>query len=270
MFKEIRPRSSLLNRYIISYNLLAEQPSLPLHYCAFPQPGTSLAFFTQTAIQTGKTDITFSPGATDSRTRAIVLGKYLSPLIIRYTGWVNEISINFKPAAINHFFGIPFRRLAPGAIQEITLDGALPPELFHPDTDKKIASLEAFLLGRLSPKPLDQLEKAVALLEADETIEVGRLAQLVNLTERTLCRSFSLHIGCPPSSFKRILRFRKAIDAKHRHEQRINCTDVCFSNSYYDTAHFRKEFRRLTGQNPGTFFDTLSLIGEGKYPFKIV
>ena len=271
MFKEIKPRSAVLKRYILSYTLLADQSPFPLNYCAFPQPGTSLAFFSGAGIAIDNNKLVISPAA-GRPVQPVVLGKYLMPLLISYTGFVQEISINFRPAAINQFFDIPFSQLAPCPIQEIEVARlpAIRNEWFMAGTEEKIALLEEYLLHRYKPKPLEQLEQAVAILEEDDTISISELARRVHLTERTLNRSFTQYIGCAPSSFRRILRFRQSIDRGYFAPQRFTCTDICFRHSFYDTAHFRKEFRRLTGQNPKEFFASISLVGEGQYPFRLV
>ena len=270
MFKEIKPQSGILREYILSYNVLTGQSEFPINYFAFPHTHNILTFFNHTRIQINENELTLS-GSLNQSSQIVALGRYLLPLKIKYENFVDEISINFKPLAINHFFDTPFNLLAPDYIQKIkNFDWAtISAELFEADPDKIIGLLEAFLISKLRVKPLQQLQNVIEAMEKDETIEISELAKRTNQTERTLSRNFKLYVGCTPSAYKRILRFRKSIDLKYLNDKNLNCTDICFSNSFYDTAHFRKEFRCLTGQNPKEFFDTLSLVGEGQYPFKL-
>ena len=267
MFKEIKPKSEILKEYILSYNLLTEGSQFPFSYFAFPHTYNILTFFNHANIETGQNELTLSSNI-NQVFQIVVLGRYVLPLKIKYIDFVPEISINFKPIAINHFFDIPFNAFATKNIQKIDVSDwlSISKKIFIADADKTIALLEEFLLSKMKIKPLQQLQNAIEILEEDDTIEISELAKRTNQTERTLSRYFKLYAGCSPSVYKRISRFRKSIDLKYLNNKNLNCTDICFSNSFYDTAHFRKEFRRLTNQNPKEFFDTLSLVGEGHYP----
>ena len=271
MFNEIKPKSGILRKYIMTYNVLREQSQFPANYFAFPHTYNIVTFFNNTAIEISENELTLS-GNSGQSSQVVILGRYLWPLKIKYQNFVDEISINFKPLSVNHFFDMPFSSLAPHYIQKIENPEwtTISKKLFETDTHQKIEMLEGFLISKLREKPLQQLKDVIDAMDKDETIEVHELARQTNQTERTLSRNFRQYAGCTPSAYKRILRFRKSIDLKYLNDKNLNCTDICFSNSFYDTAHFRKEFRRLTGQTPKEFFDTLSLVGEGQYPFKLV
>lgn len=87
---------------------------------------------------------------------------------------------------------------------------------------------------------------------------------------KTFQRHFTKHIGCSPIDYRRIIRFRNAIEAKLNAKELKSITDITFENNYFDQSHFIKEFKRLTTHNPKEFFKNLSQLDGEKIVWEIL
>ncbi|MES2989094.1 MAG: helix-turn-helix domain-containing protein [Pseudomonadota bacterium] len=76
---------------------------------------------------------------------------------------------------------------------------------------------------------------------------VAELATATGLQHRALQRWFATHIGMPPRSYLRLLRFRDAIGAVHNKE---TLADTAAAHGYADQAHMARDFRALAGVPP--------------------
>jgi len=96
---------------------------------------------------------------------------------------------------------------------------------------------------------------------------VAEVAKIIGVTERTLRRSYKKYIGCSPHMFKRIVRFRNAIDVSLIKQKRQNITQLGHEYLFYDSSHFAREYKLFTGRNPKTFFNEVSFLGNSIYPY---
>ncbi|MBX3565999.1 MAG: helix-turn-helix domain-containing protein [Sphingomonas sp.] len=71
--------------------------------------------------------------------------------------------------------------------------------------------------------------------------------EAAGLSHRQLQRWFAAHIGLPPRSYLRLLRFRDAIGAIHGKD---SPADAAAAQGYADQAHMARDFRALAGVPP--------------------
>lgn len=276
MVKEFIPKSELLSRYIYEFYVIPEGTELSLSYYAFPQKGTSMALYKNTQKRRSKEELILSPLEREKPEYNIeLLGKYLIPVKVTYEGFVNEIAINFKPLGINYFFAEPFLKLAPDHFQELEQadwKNALT-EIFASATDvESIEKLEAFLEKQVLPEKDEVLapyEKAIDLLnEVEEEYNISEIAAVVGVNEKTFLRNFKKYAGCTPVQLKRILRFRRSIDLQKLNDESGNLTTTALESLFYDSSHFGREYRLLTGESPKHFFNHVSFQKGNKYPYR--
>ena len=124
--------------------------------------------------------------------------------------------------------------------------------------------LEDFLLSQLKKKDLKIIEQIVKIFKNDLSVKIKDIAQTMQLSERTINRLFHSYIGCTPTAYKKILRFRKAVAMKNK---KNSLTEVSLLSEYYDSAHFTHEFQQLTSTNPTSFFNKLTKVNNNEFPF---
>jgi AraC-like DNA-binding protein len=93
-----------------------------------------------------------------------------------------------------------------------------------------------------------------------EQKNIGELASMANMSEKTLQRHMKKVTGVTPKSFGNILRFNSVLKLIDSSEE-LDWQDILFRSGYYDQAHFIKDFKRFTGLTPTEFMkenETLS------------
>lgn len=273
---EIKPQSPRLSRYIYEFNVLEAEEDFCTRYHAFPQKGSSIALFGNVQLERFEDHLRISPSAEPGKARVELLGKYLKPIQISYSGPVPEIAINFTPVGINHFFTSTYHKMGAKNFQPIELSAwqNMAGELWQlPDDGARIPFLEQFLESQLPSQPSESLlaiEKAVELMESVEEIQVKEIARTIGMNEKTFVRNFKRYAGCSPVQLKRILRFRRSIDLRLLNASLENLTQVAVEGLFYDSSHFGREYKLLTGQSPKAFFHLVSFQKDSKYPYLFV
>lgn len=80
-------------------------------------------------------------------------------------------------------------------------------------------------------------------------VEIKRLAEDQNVSERHLNRLFQQWIGISPKEFTRIMRFQNTF--KHMlFTRKRKLAWLAIENGYHDQAHFINEFKTFSGVTP--------------------
>lgn len=270
MFTNIIPTSDKLKRYITSFTVSQKGSSFPLRYTAFPNLGTCLAFFNHTLIQIQPHEVSFTKDDTHGP-EIILLGRLTRPTMITFNDPVEEISINFTPCGINFFFEVPFSQMAGNSHQLLNEStwNEFALQLFSNPPEKRIEMLEAFLLSNLNTHKGDILERIFNSTAGIDKLKVQALSAIACMSERTFLRYFKKYLGCSPSTYKKILRFRNVLDAQYS-KNTNSYYRFLFIEDYYDSSHFRKEFTQFTGCAPRKFSKASFLPGNGSSVFKLI
>jgi AraC-like DNA-binding protein len=238
---------------------------------AFPHIHNGLSFFKGASIHRHPQKIEIQESA-DNTVKIEMLGKYTYPVQIEYTGQLQEISIVFKPLGLNRFFRESYHSMAKNISQALSNPTwhSFGASLFTGNNDME--RLEKFLLSQYEENTeVERLETYLnALVDLNEEKSMSALAKEFGYSVKTLQRHFQKHIGCSPIEYKRISRFRNSVASKLNEHQLKKLTDITYENGYFDQSYFIREFKKLTGHNPGKFFrvttkmDGESLIWEMK------
>lgn len=277
MIIDIRPKSELLRKHISSFNMFEKINDFKLNFFAFPQLGSTVEFYENAKIVQNTNGIRITPvktAAVKANNYSIeILGRYTAPVFISYEGYVNGFTINFKPLGINYFFDKSYSVIAPDNFQKL-LDikwNKFAEELLILKTfEQRVEFAEFFLEKIINDIRITEIEKAVEAIIQNPSANVNEIASSSCVSVRSLHRKFNDFVGCSPMVYKRIVRFRRAIDFDSRKHQNLNFTEISHINNFFDTSHFRKEFLKLTHQNPVDFFKTISEIGNNRFPYRLV
>jgi len=260
----VLPKSDVLKEYIQSFNILKEFASdqKSITYYTFPQSGTDISFFKASRIHISENEIEISSDPSQKPV-AVFLGKYLTPLKVRYKGYVQKIAVHFTDTGVNYFFPNFYSTSGKKNIQSFSLEilDVDHEMLFSKDPLKGIEYLETYLLDKYISISIPFVERALQLLKEDLSIQTKKLAQQLLINEKTLTRRFKKHIGCTISEYKRITRFKRTaknyFDSSHE-----NLIQLCYDNGYYDASYFYKQIRKTALLNPKEFFKNIRRIGS--------
>ncbi|MBT8245321.1 AraC family transcriptional regulator [Winogradskyella sp.] len=268
--EEIIPKSEFLKQYIQSFSILTNNGDRDINYYIFPQIGSTMVLTNGITTKRYENKIQFSNNSS-SRPKVEVFGKYLNPVNIVYQGQFIEFSIDFTAFGINYFLNKPYKLIAPSNFQEVEHSSLLQLCLQINEIQKieeKVEIAEQYFIEAFKEIKVDYLEKAVTLISNSENISVENVAQQCNTTARTLNRVFNNYIGCSPQTFKKIVKFRKAVNYKLQSDRQVNYTEVCYENDFYDSSHFLRVFKSLTNENPSNFFNSILEMGKSKFPVR--
>jgi len=253
-----------------------ERENFRFSYFGFPQLGSTLKIVENTNISRSPSGIKFTPvvsGEKSNKYTIDICGRYIEPILCSYDGYVHGFGINFNALGINYFFNKPYKKIAPKNFQEFqdVKWQQFARELFTiKDFEGRVEFAEKFLENIFNSLNIADIEKAVAAILEDQTVNIKELASLCNTSPRNLRRKFNEYVGCSPVVYKRIARFRKSIDFNTWKGKNLNYTDICYTNNFFDTSHLRKDFLKLTHQNPKEFFRTISAVGDRNFPYRVI
>lgn len=253
-----RPVNQVLKRYIEGYYFISPDKNPErLHYWTFPNNFFIVSVSKDVEIDAGNNKIIVKP----SKQKNIVanyVSRYISPIEVTLENGIKEITIYFKPLAINYFLDNAHEFLQ----KENSLDfnpftdfiPAMGGILVEEDRNLQQQSLENYLISKLNVREPGLMEKIIADIESDLKIE--EIAQNNNFSRQYLNRLFTRFIGKSPSEFRRIHRFRKTIT---KQKNINNLTELSYESLFYDQSHLIKDFKQLTNVNPNTFFKKVDL-----------
>ncbi|MFF2949843.1 helix-turn-helix domain-containing protein [Kitasatospora sp. NPDC057965] len=198
-------------------------------------------------------------GAEREQTRhAMIAGLQTAPVLAGYRGSGYAVEVEFTAVGASRFLGLPLHLLANAAAHPDEAMGPgwtarLTERLAEaPDWSARWAVLDAALAPRLAaapPTPGLAVEAWQRLRDAHGGLSARELADATGRGERRIQLLFRDHVGVPPQTLARILRFQRALALSGL--GRPSLTDVAAMSGYHDQAHMNRDFRALSGRTPG-------------------
>ncbi|MDD2983612.1 MAG: helix-turn-helix domain-containing protein [Crocinitomicaceae bacterium] len=270
MYDIFIPKSEILQKYI--HNICVMQAfSEAINYLAFPQLGTSIAFYKHTKIVLDENCIYLENNLKEN-TQVLLLGKYTLPIQLHFQQYTPEVSINFTATGLNYFFEKNTDEIASENVQLITSEiwTETVNQIFEQETSaQKVEVLEERILSILIEKDISLTENFISIMNENPEQTITDIAANLGVSSKTINRQFTKYVGCSPMEYKKIVRFRKAIQTKFS-EPFKNLTQVCFDSNFYDSPHFTREFKKLTQLNPRDFFTQIDDVGKQAIPYKFL
>lgn len=226
----------------------------------------------------GTLDIVFNLGAPVLLSRdggdftempAVALtGLYQDRKFIQYKGAVHLTGVVFRPGFAHLFVHDTLTQY-----EECALDGALifgneirllAEQLCNlPDDKEQHRLLEGFLMGRRKRKvdylPSLKISAVVQQIHAcNGNVAMSALYKGHFMSERTFRRNFGECVGMNPKQYAKIARikaFNRQYDSSHASYAEL-CTDL----GYTDQSHFIKDFQKIVGIAPTSYFNQLTNI----------
>ncbi|HET9481359.1 MAG TPA: helix-turn-helix domain-containing protein [Candidatus Polarisedimenticolia bacterium] len=198
---------------------------------------------------------------------AMVVGQIDRALVLRAPARALTLGVSFHPAGAWPLLGAPARMLTGRAADPGDLwgrDGAgLARRVLSAGSAREAAALiETALLAGLSRAPSVRPGRRpdaalgwclTRLAQTRGRTSIGELARATGRSRRALERAFAEQVGLAPKTFARIVRFQGVFE-RIRSRAGGALADVALDAGYYDQAHFTREFRRLTGLCPASYF----------------
>jgi AraC-like DNA-binding protein len=190
-------------------------------------------------------------------------GLYESFSLVETDGPGYGLQVNFTALGARLFFARPLEDFANRIVDLEDVFGpsanCLTMELYDAGTwdarftilDREIGSRIAAARGPSSPVAWAWRQ----LIETRGAARIGDLVHEIGWSEKHFIAQFRHHIGLPPKTFARVLRFGHAVRALKTGGQ-VRLADVAYQCGYYDQAHFARDFRAFAGVTPTELLDS--------------
>lgn len=194
----------------------------------------------------------------------LLAGQIRKNFYLENTGASGIVGVKLKPAAVTYLFQIEMDALADRVVdlQEIlgqrfeSVTTSINAQKSH---EEIINLFNSFFKSQQEVEYDERIEGALALLfEKHGDERVSDLIAKLNITERQLERLFKKYIGLSPKFYARIIRFSYIFQLMQEGDQ--SWVDIAFQSGYYDQAHFIRDFKAFSGEDPSAYlFDEKSL-----------
>lgn len=263
-----KPQSKLLNQYIEYFYILkkSEQSDKTCYY-TFPQVNSIVSINHNPKFTFEENKLTVG------RNRRIpilstLICNYNKPIEVHIPGYINEITISFKPLGLNAFLAQnlntylgnsfsyfdPYPDFKSEMTRIMSLDTA----------DNKIKHLEEYLLSKHVGFTHPFLHQVMAdMLHLNRNYTVKEIANKYKISRKTLYKHFEIHVGKNPTEMRKVIRFRQVIQEQIKHKRKNKFCDITYKLDFFDQSHLIKDFKSITGFTPKDFFNKMSPMNEG-------
>jgi AraC-like DNA-binding protein len=263
------PQNPLLRDHIeCFYTLKRSAEEADDVYITFPNVFPILSLHKQAKIEVIRRVRTLSH-CSDSEVESNLICHFPRFERIRYCGQTDEICVYFKPLGINAFLTrelsyyakSPFAELMPfndyrSRMSKIFSIGS---------SEQRIHALEKYWISKYVGFQHPFLAGAVdEIMKNDPPSSLSAMAERLGISRTTLVKHFNLHLCTTPSHFKKIARFRNAMNLRRFRLSNANLTAVSQSAEYFDHSHMIKDFKSLTSFAPKSFFSNISSLENGR------
>lgn len=187
-----------------------------------------------------------------------------------YKGSFLLFSVQFRVNGISAIFGIPQKLLVNHilSMEDIFPESNMLSEQMAEDIriERITAIMDEYLLRKLLGQKLKN--KTVSICAASDvilknrgTVNIDKLAYVVNMSTRNFERCFKEEVGINPKLYARITRFFKAIEDKALNPHK-SWSDIVYEFNFYDQTHFIKEVKTFSLKTPEELFKNMAHVYE--------
>jgi len=223
---------------------------------------------TQKIVPDGFTEIVFHygdryrfrdyKGKEKLQSRVILAGQITQPIYLTPTGNSGVIGIKFKPTGIWKLFGWNMQSFTDTAVDLAELPHTNSIDLIEKlktsaSAETKVVLTENYLLQQLIHARNTIADDFIHEIDLSSgTISITDLNKKFAIPIRKIERLFNEQVGIPAKRYSRIIRFRHVFQLLQK--ETWSKAEATYLAGYFDQAHFNKEFRIFSGEDPGTYF----------------
>jgi len=197
-------------------------------------------------------------GNWEEQKRCLLAGQIRKHFYLRNSGKSAMFGMKLQPAAIRQLFQIDMSDLKDKVVPIPTNHQFVWEALVNDSTtiakpEYLIEFIEDHLKAMASKVgSISNEEKALNdMVHQHGMVQLSDLYKTYTTNERKMERYFKTNIGLTPKFYCRILRFAhifKLVEAKEK-----KWPEIAYSAGFFDQAHFIKNFKEFTGEEPGKY-----------------
>lgn len=199
-----------------------------------------------------------SRGQAQTQGDVLVSGQLTTPIRLVARGRTDIVGIRFRTATASSMLRVPPGELTDHVVSLGDITRPLAEELYasamrHDSPEARAAALSATLL-RFVRHGVDPLASAaVRALDATDPPRIDAIARTLGVSSRTLERKLTAHAGLPPSTLRRVIRFRRTFGVLDNASPGT-WAKIAIGAGFFDQAHLIRDFRQFAGAAPSEFF----------------
>ncbi|VAW20645.1 Transcriptional regulator, AraC family [hydrothermal vent metagenome] len=260
--KKLQPVRGLLNQHVSMqhFDLLRIEPSLDLadfveNYWIITWDLSGKPDYVQQNLPYANLHLVIDPFATSG-----IFGVHTGVFDYRLCGAGRLIGAKFKAGAFSAFSNLPAvslqdKHMAIEKVFDVDVAG-LQREFLALENLEEASSLIENMLLQKNPKLNANAKNAGELVElisnSPEILSMEHFSDHAGMSVRSLQRLFEKYVGVAPKWVIERYRMLAAVDALNRGKN-INLTQLAHDLGYYDSSHFGRVFKELTGAAPSSF-----------------
>jgi len=266
-FITYKPKAPELGGIIAYYYLhTCKEPGATHRFVYYPHFRNAITCYLNADADIKKGRAKVTPNASAGLI-ALFSRNYDERILVSIEAPFTKLGVAFEPLGVQRFLNRKFSEVAVKTTVPFTelgdgfADLALT-VLKHPMEDPT-TRLDGFFLENLQPSKDADMDRVVAhFFSEKEHSPLDELAAEYGLSLRSLQRKFKEHLMCTPREYRRLIRFRRAVNTYQFAERHTSFTQLAHENNYYDQPAFVNHFKQISGRSPRDFFDHIQQYGS--------
>lgn len=196
-------------------------------------------------------------GNWEQQKKNLLAGQIRKFFYLKNTGRSSMFGIKLQPAAISLLYKQDMSQLVDlvVSLDESRVQHLLSvaPPINQDNFESVIETFDVHISSLIDEMdaPSNEEKALCEMIAKNGTVYLAELYDKFDTNERKLERYFKHYVGLSPKFYCRILRFAqifKLVDQKKR-----NWTEITYLAGFYDQAHFIKNFKEFTGEEPSKY-----------------
>tara|TARA_B110000902_G_C14262057_1_gene570118 strand:+ start:92 stop:937 length:846 start_codon:yes stop_codon:yes gene_type:complete len=131
------------------------------------------------------------------------------------------------------------------------------------ELNEKINLLDNFFESKFCDFKDDKLKDCIHTIDSSkQKLTVSEVSEQLQINRKTLLRLFKKHLCCTTKEYLNIIQFRKSLNQYLLINKKQSFTELAIDSQYYDQSQFINHFKKLSGENPKTFFKNIEHLGS--------
>jgi AraC-like DNA-binding protein len=278
-FETFYPTQAVLKKHIEYYYFFkSESSDFNRIYNSFPHISTPVNIHRNVDVFISDSLIKVSESKHSNYTLTINQVRQI-PLLVKWEGKLDKVTIVFKPLGLNNFLDRPLTDIVQGVSQIFSAWNNAPGfdlflNHFYSCNENlgRVSILEDFLISIYNPlKNQVVLDEVLNLVSNfDNELSIKEIADRIGFAYRTLDRLFKKELGISPVVYKKIARFRHSLTNKIVSDRFNKLTAIAYESNFYDQSYFIKVYNKLTGTHPTAFFNSVATLADNHLVFRLL
>ncbi len=274
-FISVQPKSEIIKKYIAYYYFHScTDTKFEKSFVFYPNYKNALTIYRNAKVLLSEEGTIVSDSMAEQL--SVLYTTNLDKSIrVRFKGAFDKIGIVFAPLGLNHFVDKPLFEVLSERVGyfdyfDLPFKKCITAVFEANNESEKVRLLDTFFENCLADFNVPILEKAV-----DEIIISGGLAKVSELSKKlminrkALLRLFQKHLLCSVEEYKKMVRFRQAINFSQQQNGSNTLTEIALFSQYYDQADFIRQFKSIAKESPKKVIPSISKLGNEETYWKL-